>query len=674
MPLSLRKATAAPTAASALDQDRWRALGPALLILTALAFFARPLLSPNSSIVWDAADQFQPFQSYFADALRQGRLPFWTPYAAAGYPFLAEPQVGAWYPLNWPFFLAGIGQRALVVEHLLHVLLAAFGAYALALRLLRSARAATLAGLCFGLSGFFVAHGSHTPMVQGAAWLPWLCLLLDKAVESGRKRFVVLAGLAAGAMILAGHFQTSLYAFLGLALFALASCASRRSGFGLATAAAVTVPVLGTLLSAIASAPGLELASHSDRAFLSALQHPEGMLPIQSLLTLLSPDHYGALQGLRGHHGPADITQLYFYGGLALLPLAALGLANRQLRWVGGLLVAIPLWYAAGPAGGLYLLMARLPGFASIRNPVHIWFVSALGLALLSAAGFERLARLRLTRWQPAALLLLVAGDLFYWNSWRNSLSYARQSYERIYGEKQEAFRRQIGARLPPSTRFDAPLRATLFGPLGHPLTTRTETTYGYFGMTLWRFDDYSRAMRNNPLLRRGLNVSLWLDPASRQIRVESDALPRVSIPPALVGVRSPEESRRLLATLDPTREALVPEAFSKLRQDPTGSAEVVSRGEDFYRIRYRSRGACVLRLSSAWYPGWRATIAGRPLATFPLDHALTGILVPAGEGEIEFRYRSSYFLAGMSVSLLTLAACWIALRLDRRRERESRC
>jgi hypothetical protein len=24
-------------------------------------------------------------------------------------PLLADPQVGAWYPLNWPFFLAGIG-------------------------------------------------------------------------------------------------------------------------------------------------------------------------------------------------------------------------------------------------------------------------------------------------------------------------------------------------------------------------------------------------------------------------------------------------------------------------------------------------------------------------------------------------------------------------------------
>lgn len=47
-------------------------------------------------------------QKYFAARALTGDLPFWTPYIFSGYPFLADPQVGAWYPLNWPFFLIGI--------------------------------------------------------------------------------------------------------------------------------------------------------------------------------------------------------------------------------------------------------------------------------------------------------------------------------------------------------------------------------------------------------------------------------------------------------------------------------------------------------------------------------------------------------------------------------------
>src|SRR5216683_3858740 len=154
--------------------DRWPILGPAILVAVTVACYWVPMTSSQTSIQWDAADQFQVAQNYLSQELHAGRIPFWTPYPWSGYPFLADPQVGAWYPLNWPFFLIGVAPRVLVVEHWLHVLLACFGAYFLALRLLRRRQSAVLAGLCYGLSGFFVGHSSHTTMLQCAAWMPWL--------------------------------------------------------------------------------------------------------------------------------------------------------------------------------------------------------------------------------------------------------------------------------------------------------------------------------------------------------------------------------------------------------------------------------------------------------------------------------------------------------------------
>ena len=44
-----------------------------------------------------------------------GKIPLWTPYVFSGMPFLADPQVGAWYPLNWPFFMIGITPSAIAV-------------------------------------------------------------------------------------------------------------------------------------------------------------------------------------------------------------------------------------------------------------------------------------------------------------------------------------------------------------------------------------------------------------------------------------------------------------------------------------------------------------------------------------------------------------------------------
>ncbi|MBL8295720.1 MAG: hypothetical protein JNN08_27990, partial [Bryobacterales bacterium] len=84
-----------------------------LLALAVLVFYWEPLTSSQTSIQWDAVDVHYTAQRYFSELVRQGQLPEWVPYIYSGYPFLADPQVGAWYPLNWPFFLLGVTPAAI---------------------------------------------------------------------------------------------------------------------------------------------------------------------------------------------------------------------------------------------------------------------------------------------------------------------------------------------------------------------------------------------------------------------------------------------------------------------------------------------------------------------------------------------------------------------------------
>src|SRR5258707_12059327 len=103
---------------------------PAILLAAGvLVFFAARLTSGDASIHWDAADEFQPFQNYISEELHAGRIPFWTSHLWSGYPALADPQAGAWYPLNWPFFLLGVTPSLMEIENLLHALIASFGAF-----------------------------------------------------------------------------------------------------------------------------------------------------------------------------------------------------------------------------------------------------------------------------------------------------------------------------------------------------------------------------------------------------------------------------------------------------------------------------------------------------------------------------------------------------------------
>jgi hypothetical protein len=196
------------------------------LAAAVLLFYFKPLFSANASIQWDAVDVQYSAQNHLSEMLRAGRLPQWTPYVYSGMPFLADPQVGAWYPLNWPFFLAGITPRAIEWQLALHCLLAAMGGYLLGRELLRSRAAAVFAGIFFAFSGVFAAHSSHPGIFQASSLAPWLLWTARRAARAAR--WLPALAMAAGLIVLVGHFQTALYAFFALAIF-LAAASSDRS-------------------------------------------------------------------------------------------------------------------------------------------------------------------------------------------------------------------------------------------------------------------------------------------------------------------------------------------------------------------------------------------------------------------------------------------------------------
>src|SRR5260370_42667674 len=115
-----------------------------------------------------------------------------------------------------------------------------------------------------------------------------------------------------------------------------------------------------------------------------------------------------------------------------MLPLAVLGLAFERARWFALALIVPFGWYAFGPSAGLYGIVARLPGFGAVRAPVHIWFVVALGLALLSGTGLVLISRNRF-RWFCLVLAIATFGDVLYCNCLENQLAYFPGSYQSRY-------------------------------------------------------------------------------------------------------------------------------------------------------------------------------------------------------------------------------------------------
>ncbi|MGA2597720.1 MAG: YfhO family protein [Bryobacteraceae bacterium] len=621
--------------------------------IAAILFYAAPLFEHNATVQWDAADYHLSVQKYFADHIRAGQLPHWTPYPYSGMPFLADTQVGAWYPLNWPFFPIGITPRAIEWELALHCFLALAGGFFLAREFTRDTVAALFAGVLYAFSGFFAAHSSHVGMFQTAALLPWL--ILGGVFALRRWRWLPVAAAIAGVTILAGHFQSALYALSAYALFLIAYAFATRIVWWRVAVVLFATAVIALGLTAIQTLPGLELTSQSIRAQSNFSNETNGVLLPGALVTLADPDHYNA-PGVDNYTGPPDITQFYFYQGVLLLPLAALGAFYGKLRIAILAPAVCALWYALGPAAGLYLLVARLPGFRSIRAPVHAWFVAALALALLAACGVEWLRQRFRYRWLPIALLAFFAGDLWYWNMANNHLAYARASFEDMYGSLAERFQSVTSSTANGGLRrLWAPSDSQSFGPLNSMLDQRLEVTYGYNPLELARYSKYLNIAEKNPRLLDTLAVTAKLDKSTGLFDPNPTALPRVSAPRAAIMVNSREEAAAQLASLDPAANAIV--EGSPVPIGPV-TARISGYTESEYRIDYQAPGAALLRIAVPYFPGWLACVDGRALPIIPVDLALSGVVVPAGTHQLILRYESTWFRTGAIIS----AVFWIAI------------
>lgn len=74
------------------------------------------------------------------------------------------------------------------------------------------------------------------------------------------------------------------------------------------------------------------------------------------------------------------------------------------------------------------------------------------------------------------------------------------------------------------------------------------------------------------------------------------------------------------------------------------------------------------LVLSEMYFPGWRAFVDGVETPIYRTNYVFRGVVVPAGEHEVVFRYRPRSLVLGAAISGLVLLLLFILIISDRRR------
>jgi hypothetical protein len=182
--------------------------------------------------------------------------------------------------------------------------------------------------------------------------------------------------------------------------------------------------------------------------------------------------------------------------------------------------------------------------------------------------------------------------------------------------------------------------------PLG---ARRYAVTHAIVGVPLDQFqvnDAYS-ATRGATLARRlPFGQEVWAMPHRAWATFAPAVIPASSASEAVA-----ETVRSFLGR----SEAVVIESQLPFGTAP-GRVFEVSREPELVRVEAESAGEATLVIADAWWPGWRATVDGRPSDIYPADALVRAVRWPAGRHVLEMRYDPPEVRYGAVLSVLGIA------------------
>lgn len=402
------------------NQDEIPIWGVILIFVgTVLVFFGGHLF--GNYFLWDDfREYFFPTQSLAASELANGRIPFWNPYSLGGMPFLADIQVGFWYPFNR---LIGItlGSDGMISPWFyqfvlfLHFFMMQLNFYIFAKYLKISSFGAIIGAISFSYSYPIYLHSIHPAIVFHWTWFPLIFYFLKRALDQNKIKFAALSGLILGITTLSGHPQISFYFFFIFSLFIvwhfISGIIQKKNELKYlisTTSFGIISIVLAVLIFSIQFLPSNTLSKHTTRSEMNYEKSAENSLKLEQIFTLFSPKVFGYYDAdnqtefqpiLKDEYdGKLEFVKNYYYwetavffGSVALL-FSIIGIFvtkidNFKLFLI--ILILFGFFYALGKHFPLHQIMYNLPFFDIFRNPVRMFVFSIFGLSIFAGYAFD---------------------------------------------------------------------------------------------------------------------------------------------------------------------------------------------------------------------------------------------------------------------------------------------
>jgi hypothetical protein len=271
-----------------------------------------------------------PINRLVGDLYRQGEIPIWNPYQAAGDPIAVQYSSRVFFPYQ---ILENISPTWTGDYFILGRLwFAGFFTFLFLIALRLSVLPAFLGGLFYMFSGSLVWFINLEQMANVAMMLPFMMFALEKLVAEGTGSRIALAAIAMALVLLAGQPEVALYV---LALGGLYLVMRAIDLYGRHLARSLFASVIAGLLALGLAAPLLlPFWEYLGQAY--HMHQPsrnlwlEGFTPLQWLIATLIPTFFDL--PIQHRLGPENGIWDYLGGYIGILPLLLMMFAFFQVK------------------------------------------------------------------------------------------------------------------------------------------------------------------------------------------------------------------------------------------------------------------------------------------------------------------------------------------------------
>jgi hypothetical protein len=659
----------------------------------------------------DLVQYFYPTTVFLRDEIHAGRLPTWNPFQMAGFPYLAAQITQVLYPPHLLLAATLPAARALEASALFHLVTTGLFTWLFLRRSGLEAVPSFAGAATFMLSAEMVQRTYNLAYLGTATWLPALFWATHGLLSDGRWRWALAWAVVGALAFLGGNTQGWLYLLQATALYGAVAfwflTPRERRLRTIALAACAGVLMLSLIAPQLL--PTFELTRQGQRGFpgLSEEEAGYGSLKVWTLLL-------GAIGSAKGTY----VTPL----AVALIPL---GFADRERRWLWVFFFAVAVLvglFMLGPATPVWRIYYALPLGNMFRIPARLSVVWTFVLSALAALGVQGLVvscrRLRprapaVAAWAGALVTLALVIDSYgradlpetmpvLWEdevppgSIRELLAKS-EGMDRIFIDDLNTLsNRRAQSKLGTiHRRFVVPDYEPLIPRPYAELFDEDRLWHGRVNLVrgkareandlremtrvldLMGVRQYVTPAGPDRLVIRTMIAALGQSPSRRGDMWTANrlrALPRAyTVGSARVEPDSGRARKMILhPNFNPLREAVVSEGEEL---DGGGAsrarpATIRSYSPQEVVIDAACDAPCLLVLNDLHYPGWEATVDGKPAPIVATNLAFRGVLLEPGAHRVVHRFRPKSLWYGFGIAAAGIVAFAAAALAFRRRSR----